>query len=131
MLCLAAGGILQGQPRALSSNTATSDSLAPEYFCAHRPRRGHLRHLVEREQHHLVLGADGGKRYHPRTVAIAQASFGMQDVEHLCFPLRVLPTQSSSLTTNPPPSPPAIRNLRSPLWTNSESDRGVLFALCR
>ena len=44
---------------ALESNTATSDSLALVYFCKpHAAAARHLRHLVEREQHHLVVGAD-------------------------------------------------------------------------
>jgi hypothetical protein len=60
------------------------------------------------------------RRYRRITVAIAQASFGISTLS-TCLPLRVLPTQSSSLTIKPCPRWLAIRNLRPPLLTNSDT----------
>src|SRR5258707_2808972 len=49
-----------------------------------------------------------------------RSSFGISTFS-TCLPLRVLPTQSSSLTIKPCPSWLAIRNLRPPLLTNSDT----------
>src|SRR3989440_4055850 len=113
MLCSRPAESFQVNP-ALSSNTATSDNLALEYFCSRTPRPRAISGTWSSGNSTILWLVPITATVSPTTVVIAQASFGMVTLS-TCLPLRVLLTQSSSLTTKPCPSLLAIRNLRSPL----------------
>src|SRR6266704_6095935 len=104
---------------ALESNTATSDSLALEYFCKRTPRPRAISGTWSSGNSTILWLVPITATVSPATVVMAQASFGISTLS-TCLPLRVLPTQSSSPTTKPCPSRLAIRNFRPPLLTNSE-----------
>src|ERR1700675_4481377 len=105
---------------ALDSNTATSDSFALEYFCRRTPRPRAISGTWSSGTRTILWLVPITATVSPATVQIAQASFGISTLS-TCLPLRVLPTQSSSLTMKPCPSWLAIRNFRPPLLTNSET----------
>ena len=120
----AARGVLPGQARLGIEHGDVGQAAVLVFLQPHAAAARHLRHLVEREDQHLAVVADDRDGV-AGTVAIARASFGMSTLR-TCLPLRVVPTQSSSLTTKPCPSWLAIRNLRPPLLTNSDDDRRLL-----
>src|SRR5215213_7035511 len=128
MLCSRPAESFQVNP-ALSSNTATSDSLALEYFCNRTPRPRAISGTWSSGNSTILWLVPITATVSPASVAIAQASFGMVTLS-TCLPLRVLPTQSSSLTTKPCPSLLAIRNLRSPLLMNSDTIAAAARQFC-
>src|SRR6478609_7866451 len=112
---IAAGGILPGQTR-LGIEHRDVGQLASRIFLQPRAISG----TWSSGNSTILWLVPIAATVSPDTVAIAQASFGISTFS-TCLPLRVLPTQSSSLTTKPWPSRLATRNLRPPLWTNSDT----------
>src|SRR3977135_591524 len=109
----------QARP-ALESNVATSDSEALLYFCSRTPRPRAISGTWSIGKITILWLVPITATLSPVTVAIARASLGISTLS-TCLPLRVLPTQSSSLTTKPCPSWLATRNLRPPVLTNSDT----------
>src|SRR5712671_3937826 len=120
MLCSRPAESLQVRP-ALESNTATSDSEALVYFCSRTPRPRAISGTWSIGNSTILWLVPIAATVSPATVAIARASFGISTF-NTCLPLRVLLTQSSSLTTKPWPSALATRNLRLPLLANSDTN---------
>ncbi len=104
----------------LATKVTMSERPPSLYFCSRTPRPRAISGTWSSGKISILRLSPITAMVSPSTVVTARASLGIVTFS-TCLPLRVLPTQSSSLTMKPCPSWLATRNLRPPVFTNSET----------